>query len=1091
MHQIPCNRKVVVSLKLLGPVQVTWEEAQHPRFRSNKAIALLGYLAAENRLVSRDALTGLFWADEPEQQARGELRRVLHNLSTIVPDCLTVDRRTVHFQVAADSQLDIAAFHSLQARGDISSLTSAADLYRGGFMEGIFLNDCPEFDTWLLTERERWRRQVEQVMVNLVNHHAGRGAYAESLRFASRLVSLAPWREEAQRQMMLLLARSGQRSAALAQFETCRRVLAEELAVEPTEETIDLYERIKSMKARPAHNLPAQPTPFIGREEEVEAIAQLLAGPDYRLLTITGSGGVGKTRLAIEVARLLVAEKKRVFLDGASFVPMTAATTFEYLFPAIAEAVGFPHGSGRLESSVLEYLHNKEMLLIFDNFETVLSDRPGMATLIADLLAAAPQVRILVTSRQVLNLQGEWVFPLNGLPFPTSAPKDKPPPAPASSYGAVTLFTRCAQRAWHAFDLAVEEAAVIRICQLVEGLPLALELAAGWRKVLTCTEILHEIEQGLDILNTDQSNVPERHRSLRAVFESSWARLSPENQQVLAKLSVFPGGFDRVAASRVTATDFRRLATLVDQSLLRFQGEEGTPDWATYEMHDLIRYFAAEKLAQMPPKVGEKIREEHGRYFADLVQNQTPALRSARRTEALAALGRNIENVRAGWKWAVAGKHWSVLASYVDGLHLFYELRNWFEEGQETFSLAASVPKAEGVLQLKMLARQGWFCYRLNQYDQARQLATTSLVIAQHLEEQWETAFAQKLLGAIAFAQGHYQEARTCYRRSLTIWRELQDRWGTATSLLNLGLVHQALGEYQLAQQPYQEGLALLHESGYQYGATTAVGALGQIARSLGDFNQARELCQRSLVIHREMGDPWGVAAALDGLGAIDLGLGKYDAARESFQISLAVRRELDDRPGMAAALAGLGQSAFLSGEYPEAERHSRHSLAIYRQLGDRRGTARALNNLGYLAILRGEVRQASQSCQKSLELYRKLGHRPGIAAALTILGQAACISGTLFAAKEYLDEAWQMAQDMAALPVALDILLGWAMLQVRQEQFASAGALLALTLNHPANTSFLKEKAKRLVPEVTVLPEKYVRQAKAGGSITDLTAVV
>lgn len=1106
-------------IKLLGPIQVERDGRPVGGFRSQKALALLGYLAAEGRPVSRTRLAGLFWGDAPEGQARGELRRVLHNLSQRLPGCLEADRRTVEFRAGPGCRTDLAAFVELQADETPAALAEAAGLYRGEFLEGLFLDDCPEVETWLLTERERWRGQAVQVLQTLIAHHAGQGQAERGLEFAARLLALEPWREETHRQMMLLLARSGQRSAALAQYETCRQVLAEELDVEPTPETTALYERIKAAVAPRPHNLPSPPTPFVGRQAELGQVTGLLAGPDCRLLTLTGPGGIGKTRLALQAARKLVGDPTGLFWHGVYFVPLMPLQASGSLVPLIAEALRLslsPAEDGKRQ--LLDYLSQKEILLILDNCEAVLARTPSPAVnLIAGILAAAPQVKILATSRQALNLQGEWRLRLEGLAYPPAWPP--PPTASVEPLSAVRLFAQSARRARPDFSLETEAPAVARICQLVEGMPLALELAAGWLKALSAAEIAREIEGGLDILAASQPNLPQRHRSLRAVFESSWARLTVDEREVLARLAVFRGGFSRRAAENVALSEasgpgLALLARLVDKSLLATSRSAVGPEPAAsrYDLHDLLRQFVAEKLGALPASGRAEAFGRHSRYFASFVQDFETRLQGAKRTEALAALELDMQNVQASWRWAVEQGMWDVVEIFLNGLFLFHELRGWFSEGEAIFSRAAQSlepdadierrgdreslkskaqnPKANLLLG-RVLARRGWFCWRLGRYEEAKSLAGTGLTGARQTEDRREMAFGLRLLGLVAAAIGDFAEARERFQASLALWRELDDRRGTALTLFDLGRVYQALGQYQQAGQPYREGLAIFKEAGYQPGATTAFGALGRVVRSLGEYSQARRLCQESLALHRELENPWGIAAALDSLGAIDCGLGQYDQARESFQVSLAARRQLDDPRGVAAALDNLGQVAYLQEKYEEARRLCAESLAIRRELGDRPGQAQMLHNLGHVALLEAAYREAERFCWESLALYRALGDRAGLAGVSSSLGYIAVAQGDDAGAQAQFEEAFDLAVAIQAAPIALDALLGRATLLARQGEDKRVKALLALVLGHPAGTPALEAKARRLLPEQAgQLPMESATAAKAVGQVDELESL-
>jgi predicted ATPase len=450
--------------------------------------------------------------------------------------------------------------------------------------------------------------------------------------------------------MMLLLAKSGQRSAALAQYETCRRHLAEELGVDPSAETQVLYTRLKAAAVPHPHNLPPQTTPFVGRETELARIANYLETPDCRLLTLVGLGGVGKTRLALQAAAANLA----LFQDGVFFVSLTAVDSPEALVAHLAGALNFsPGGPLDPKAQLLNYLRSKEVLLALDNFEQLLSvpagGKQGGADWVIEILRAAPRVKVLTTSRERLNLQEEWVLEVGGLEYPqedwimdserSSLFQPSNPPVfqssslptlqPSNSYSAIALFIQLARRVQPDFTLSdANQAEVIRLCRLLQGMPLGLELATTWLPVLSCTEIVAEIERDLDFLATSVRNVPDRHRSMRAVFESSWSLLSEPERNVLKRLSVFQGGFRREAALQVAGASLPLLLGLLNKSFVR---RDAT---GRYDMHELIRQYAADKLAQSPLEK-EQTKDQHCAYYAEFMRQRDGRLESTQQLETV------------------------------------------------------------------------------------------------------------------------------------------------------------------------------------------------------------------------------------------------------------------------------------------------------------------------------------------------------------------------------------------------------------------------------------------------------------------------
>jgi predicted ATPase/DNA-binding SARP family transcriptional activator len=655
-----------LSLALLGAFQVERDGQPVIGFESLKVRALLAYLVIEaNRPHQREALAGLLWPDLPDERARTNLRQALANLRLVIgdrgaiPPFLFVTRETIQFNLASDHWLDVAAFTAhlaacrthphrriVTCRSCAQRMEQAAALYRGSFLDEFFLSDSAAFEEWVARQREWFHQHVLQALARLAAYDERRGAYEEARRSARRQVELEPWCEEAHQQLMRALWFSGQRSAALAQYETCRRILTDELGVEPAPETTALYKRIRDHAAQALRSdgtdralrptpLPVPPTALVGREAELADLADMLANPACRLLTLVGPGGIGKTRLAVQAA----AEQRAGFPDGVAFVPLAPLGSDAFLVPAIAEAVGLTFSS-RPDSKVqlLNYLQEKELLLLLDNFEHLLAG----AELLGDILRHAPGVSILATSRERLNVQAEWVVEVAGLQVPREDRAEG-----ITDYSAVALFLQSARRVQAGFALSeVEQRSVVQICRLVEGMPLGIELTAAWVRALSGAEIAHQIECGLGFLTTSLRDVAERHRSLHAVFEHSWSLLSAEERCVFGRLSVFRGGFGREAAEQVAGATLSLLAALVDKSLLR------RIPTGRYDMHELLRQYAAEQLQAAGET--EQTRDRHLAFFLALAETAEPEVHGAQQEQWFDRLEADHDNLRAALEWGRA-----------------------------------------------------------------------------------------------------------------------------------------------------------------------------------------------------------------------------------------------------------------------------------------------------------------------------------------------------------------------------------------------------------------------------------------------------
>jgi predicted ATPase/DNA-binding SARP family transcriptional activator len=760
-----------LSIRLLGSFQVTLDGEPVTGFESDKVRALLAYLAIETgQPHRREKLAGLFWPELPERSARNNLRVSLANLRKVtrdharardreaVPPFILVTRQTIQLNPEADIWLDVSALTKrLEATGRpqrvIPQLAEAAELYRGGFLEGLSFPDSAALEEWALLKREQLQQEVVAGLHRLAGWHEQRGEFQQALPYARRQVSLEPWQEQGQRQVMRLLAITGQRNAALAQYQALRRMLAAELGVEPEDETEALYRRARDgrdlhlLTPGPPHNLPTPLAPFVGREKELDQIYSRLQDPRCRLLNLVGPGGSGKTRLALEASADQVSSAVLSAIDGhpASerangifFVSLARLQSAEGITPAVADAVGFTFHSERDPwQQLLDYLRQKQMLLILDNFEHLLEGGAGWVT---EVLKTAPRVQIMVTSRSWLSLQAEDPFPLAGMAMPDDHALSVETPGALRRYDGIELFSISASRNRPDFRLTAGNAAdVVRICRLVDGMPLGILLAAAWVDTMTPTQIASEIGQSLDFLAGDWEDLPERQRSLRAVFDHTWTQLGERDQESLQTLSVFRGGFTYKAVRTIAGTSLKGLKRLVNRSLLYHMPS------GRYEMHELLRQYAAEKL-EAAGQAGVA-SNAHSAYFAAALMQWGMDLRGPKQLEALEDMELEIGNARGAWQWAAEHGDVARLAPALDGLCHFYEWRVRYREGEAACRVAAKrlssgteSPTGTSVDGQRLLGRvlvwQRTFTYLLGRMDPALQLMRRGLALMIELEEK-------------------------------------------------------------------------------------------------------------------------------------------------------------------------------------------------------------------------------------------------------------------------------------------------------------------------------------------------------------------
>ena len=913
-------------ISLLGGFQVTLNEKPIQKFYSKKSQALLAYLAVEAYQVhERVRLASLLWPDIAETYALQNLRQALSRLRRTLKESdatspfLQVSRTHIQVNPKSDYQIDVVDFLTLldQATPNWGQLDQAMTLYQGALLHGFTLPDSQLFTDWFLSKRAMYQQMALSALHTLTEHALTTQLdYETAVRHARRQLTIDNLQEVAHRQLMQALVGLGQRSVAIAQYEACRQILDENLGVAPASETTALYEAILSGAFMPApklttpvprHNMPSTITPCLGRETELAQLLTLFSKANTRLVTLVGPGGIGKTRLSLEFGHQLILPKVHP-ADSVFFVPLTAVENTTHLATTIATSLKIPlSGSEPTERSVFNYLYNKHLLLILDNLEH-LPDAPDFVT---QLLQQTHQLQLLATSRSRLNIPGEQVMELQGLAFPE---KKAPSSPPSQTFAAMNLFALAAHQVNIGFKLTPENSSIIaQICQLVNGLPLGIELAAAWTRILSPIEIKAGIEQDLDFLAHSQRRPLQRHMSLRAVFSYSWSLLTEQAQQTLLRLAIFRGGFNRQAASQVANAPLTILANLLDHSWLQ---RTASPH-GRFEILDILRRFIADKLAKRQ-QVEYDTQRKHATYFASFLQTKTTELQGGDQKQALADIGIEIENIRIAWVWAVQNSHWEIIGMALEGLFHFYDTQSWFREGKRQFEYALSTlppPTDElgHITHAKLLARLGWFTFHHGQIDQSLMLLTQSLNQFKQQQDHKSHIFNLNYLGAIKRHQGEQTQNPAYYRE---------------------------------ARQYLDEGLQLAQQVGDHLNASIALNILGQISSLEGDYVNAKALCEQGLALKRQIGDQWGMTFSLTYLGRVAQALGNHQEAHTLLRESMEISREFDDRRGVAFALYNLGDVAQALNQKAEAQALYSESLQIFREIGNQQGERQVLAKL-------------------------------------------------------------------------------------------------------------------------------------------------
>ncbi|MAT97501.1 MAG: hypothetical protein CL608_10200 [Anaerolineaceae bacterium] len=1137
-----------LTISLLGGLNIAQNGTAVTGFASRKADALLVYLACNPRPHPRETIATLFWPDNDQSRALANLSVILTSLRKQLEKYLIADRHTVAFNTDADYQLDVIAFEQAidqaQARQQDGKLTrtvaaqlqTAVSHYKGDFLAGFNLRGVPEFEAWVLLEQERLRQMMLDALSNLITFHQQRGQFSAGIQHGQRLLALDPLQEETHRQLMLLFALDNQRPAALAQYEQCTAILADELGVEPDEETTALFEQIKNDKVTAIanrlghgdkvtssglvtvspshrrsqnavtlsqkHNLPAPTTTFIGRENELAQIEKWLAEPDGRLLTIIGPGGMGKTRLAQEAARGQVG----AFADGVWYVSLVPLVDDWELVTAVAETIGLTF-AGNIDPArqLISYLAGKEMFLILDNFEHLVSDKS--LSLLAELVQQVAELKLLVTSRERLNLQAERLLELVGLPFPVIGKPLSVNRKPntddrilITDYPAVQLFKNRARRLRADFSVGGQETAVIELCQLVAGLPLALELAATWCRTLTVAEIVREIEDGIDFLATNMRDLPERHRSVRAVFAYSWEQLTSAEKDVFSRLSVCRGGFSREQAQEIGGASLPILGSLIDKSFIRLDASEKDQP-ARYRRHPLLIQFAAEQLAHQPEKLAES-RHRLAHYMAGALDSRATQFYGPERRSVMAFMTAEHENIRSAWQWAIKNDV-ALLEKMVTSYQYYLIGAGLFSEGYEQLqkALAALSRPEDALLRALIQTHLCTFARVVGETETGRELVLSSLAILDRLpataKSEAVEALALKIYGGLLFSDdSNFPEAEKVHKQALVLFRQQQNRVAEGEVLFILSGIEYYTGQYGKAIELAEQSQAVQQQVGNQIGQMLAQQVLGLVYTAQGDYTRAIALFHSCIALaeaaNYRVDLPWHHAD----LGYAYLTSGQFELARQTLELSLRYSLEQGDPQAISIAYSILGFAHLHNGRIPEAATHGHqgirysHDDQMYHPLPK----AFALCLLGAAALGQAQDREAFEKLAEAVEIFREINHQEYLGWSLAQQLMATCALKRWRRAKALVAETAELVQQLDAVMPRLLTLMALAAWCCQQNQPEAGLALWARAeqADLVKQSHWFQSIARRFIlPGAELLEPEQQVQAQAQGRTLDFEQVM
>jgi predicted ATPase len=1010
-------------LRTLGRMRL-----EHAEFTRPKPLLLLAYLALEGRQERRH-VAEFFWPGAADRMK--SLTVALTRLRKGAPGSIDADDHHVWATVDSDAQ----EFLALLDRGQPSE---ALELYRGPFLAGFYLKHwSAELEAWIYDTREHLAARARRAMLERAERPAARERFEEASRLAEaayRLPGAAPLEPDDIVRLHTLLCAGDSPLASEAREEASGFGI--DLAASAADARARLRHLLRAPAATAPHNLPKRSTAFVGRELELTDVATLLSRPDCPLLTLVGPAGVGKTRLAVQAAHDQHA--RGAFPGGVYFVALESLTAARSLASAVASALAIElAGSEEPMRRIGDHIGEREMLLVFDNVEHILAGPVGTAapgedaaTSIAELTAACPHLTLLVTSRERLNVEEERVFPITGLPYPERGPVRLDE---ARSFAAVELFVRRAKRGRADFDLHDANVAhVLRLCRLVEGLPLALELAAVWVRVMPVHEIVTALEEGLDILATPTRNVPERHRSMRAAFDQSWRLLSPKEQQVLRRLAVFRGGFRREAAREVAGATIPVLASLVDKSLLRVDAT------GRYDRHPFVHEYARERLAEHTEEHA-RATERHRAHFVGLLRAWEGELAGgARQREALAVVEGELENVLLAWRGAASDGDLAELWDACRPLQIFFIQRG-------------------GLL---------------------REAAAVFADAARGVEEHAGDA-GRAVLGRLLVAEAWFR-----FLLGDTVRSEVAAQRGVASL--------RTLSEVASTGEASSPEASRDRRSAIDRGVTSGVNTLGHIAKQRGDVPGAERHFREALALARAWDNAAQVAIMTNNVALLRKALGDYDEAEALYREALAINRSRKNDRSIVRNLTNLGSLMVVAGKGEAAERLLREGVQLAEEIGYEDLVPSLLANLGGAAYLRGRYEEAGALYREALERKRESGERPFLADAHCGLGRVEAARGADAEARHHLGAALALAWEAQYAEMVCASLLTLAELSHARGDHTEAATLVGPLGGQTALTRALAARVDALVEELNALPSaQAARAALARGAVMPLEQVV
>lgn len=1060
----------MLQLLLLGAPHVRLNGRPVSGFVTSKAEALLFYLAATARPHTRTALASLLWPDMPEVNARKNLRDVIVSLRKLVGDYLSITNQALAMNQQTAHWVDVASFRAALTNSQavsLNELREALGLYRGEFLEGFQVLHAYPFVDWLEQQRQECRQLIISGLHELADRFLARGEYGSALTATRRLLMVEAWDETAHRKQMLLLALSQQRTAALVQYQICVQALADELQLQPSSETVTLYEQIRDShfdqkleaqdelynsayssatpsrtmradKEPPPHNLPRQLTPMIGRAIEVASVRDKLIDPTCALVTITGVDGVGKTRLALAVAQMFVDAENggyggpgarqaakalptisdQPFKDGIWFISLAGLAATEnfadQLAAQTAHTLAIPFtDTGSLQAQLLEQLREKRLLLIYDNFEQM----PKGVEFILAFLQAVHGAKVLVTARQRLRLQAESVFRLEGLALPSIDEVGRLSNEQLLAYPAFQLFIERAGRISTGFQLTTaNQIDIFTICQRVDGLPLGIELAAAQVEQYSLAGIVERLNNSYHGLVSDYSDLPTRQQNMHALLATSWQQLTDTEKCLLMQCAVFCGGFTAEAAAVVMDKAPALLAGLIDQSLLS-RNEAGR-----YTLHEPMRQYAVEQLAAATNEFAEQVRKRHCAYFANFLhQGETEADLLFQMT-----VRQEIDNIRTAWQWATEQRCLALLTRSLPGLFKFYELAGFNQEAltmvRRTIThvrtlLAETTPPTTEQQRLlaQLLIEQSHFASKLTRVEEFEALAEEVIELGRQLADHEIQIKGYEHLSRAAWLRGKIDSRLATIQQFVTL-AQASGRIDLEVQGLNLlGICYTVRENYALAQAWLRRARRAAEHHGLSALESRIYLNLGYLAEQRGNFRQVLVYYEEALRRNRQLDKPQEIGIALHFLGRLYMRLGAYTEARNFQTQSLVIFQQIGYRYYESHSFLLAAFLAHATDDVGAAHDFAKRALFLAQEAGFYAIEGEALFCLGEILVGLQQYRQAQALYQQALRVLYETGERQVVRRTQASLARLFLLQKELDAAQLQITEFLQRSTEPLA----------------------------------------------------------------------------